>query len=87
MIIINYQTNSKYNETIWTYHCKTRRSAKKQLIDLMNIDDYGQDTIEEVKHNFNKATAYRFCNTKIHIQKVRSDWSDLYIKIQEINLI
>ena len=53
----------------------------------MNIDDYDQATIDQVLHEFDVCSTYISIYGKISVKKIRNDWGDLYIRIQEISLI
>jgi len=85
MIVINYGTSSHYEENVWDkYFCKNKRSAKKQLKELLELQEFNKESIKDGLYKFDWATTYQFCNTNIHIEEKEKE---IFINVYEVDLI
>lgn len=88
MILINYGTNEHYEKSVWDkLYCKSFRSAKQELKRQLEIDWLNKDQKKIILNQFdmrvlNKKTMMSCWNANIKLES-----EDLYIDIDEINLV
>lgn len=87
MILINYWTNEWFEDRVWDkYYCKSFKSAKKYLKDLLRIREEDIADCEEVMNGFYKFEYnYRACNK--FTKNITCPSGELYINLEYIELI
>lgn len=90
MILLTYQISPHFEYNTWNkYYCKSLKSAKRLLKDLLEVDSRTPEIKKDIMKQFNVFTLnYKTCNHKT--ANISNDTNSIYplnILIEHINLI